>query len=160
MLTTGSIVLYKSNAFFVEQIIEDFFRTPSQPQVETDKQLYLIDNSPTDALRFLADLPVGGGRIYYEHQPSNLGFGKAHNIAIRLAHDRGARYHVIINPDVRFDETVLDTLTSYMEAHEEVGLVSPFVSYPDGRPQQLCKLLPRPWDVLLRRFSFSQWVRN
>lgn len=160
MLTTSSIVLYKSNAFFVEQIIEDFFRTPSQPQVETDKQLYLIDNSPTDALRFLADLPVGGGRIYYEHQPSNLGFGKAHNIAIRLAHDQGARYHVIINPDVRFDETVLDTLTSYMEAHEEVGLVSPFVSYPDGRPQQLCKLLPRPWDVLLRRFSFSQWVRN
>ena len=64
MLTTGSIVLYKSNAFFVEQIIEDFFRMPSQPQVETDKHLYLIDNSPTDALRFLADLPIGKGRIY------------------------------------------------------------------------------------------------
>ncbi|WP_304287803.1 glycosyltransferase family 2 protein [Porphyromonas uenonis] len=144
----------------MEQIIEDFFRTPSQPRVETDKRLYLIDNSPTDEMRYLAELPVGKGRIYYEHQPSNLGFGKAHNIAIRLAHSEGARYHVIINPDVRFDETVLDTLTAYMEEHEEVGLVSPFVYYPDGRPQQLCKLLPRPCDVLLRRFSFSQWVRD
>ena len=160
MLTTGSIVLYKSNAIFVEQIIEDFFQTPSHLQVETAKLLYLIDNSPTDELRYLSELPIGVGRIHYEHQASNEGFGKAHNIAIRRAHAEGARYHVIINPDVRFDETVLDTLTVYMEEHAEVGLVSPLVYYPDGRPQRLCKLLPRPWDVLLRRFSFSQWVRD
>lgn len=160
MLTTGSIVLYKSNATFVEQIIEDFFREPSHRQVETAKLLYLIDNSPTDELRYLAETPVGKGRIYYEHQPSNLGFGKAHNIAIRLAHGKGARYHVIINPDVRFDETVLDTLTAYMESHSEVGLVSPLVYYPDGRPQQLCKLLPRPCDVFLRRFALSKRLRD
>lgn len=160
MLTTGSIVLYKSNATFVEQIIEDFFRELSHQQVETAKLLYLIDNSPTDELRYLAETPVGKGRIYYEHQPSNLGFGKAHNIAIGLAHDKGARYHIIINPDVRFDETVLDTLTAYMESHSEVGLVSPLVYYPDGRPQQLCKLLPRPCDVFLRRFALSKQLRD
>jgi GT2 family glycosyltransferase len=47
-----------------------------------------------------------------------------------------------------------------MENSEQVGLVMPKVLYPDGRLQPLCKLLPSPSTLFLRRFvQFNQnWI--
>jgi hypothetical protein len=40
-----------------------------------------------------------------------------------------------------------------MDARRTVGLIMPKVIYPDGATQHLCKLLPTPLDVVLRRFA-------
>ncbi|MDM7274412.1 hypothetical protein [Sulfurihydrogenibium azorense] len=39
-----------------------------------------------------------------------------------------------------------------METHPDVGNVIPKVDYPDGSIQYLCKLLPTPIDLFVRRF--------
>jgi GT2 family glycosyltransferase len=82
---------------------------------------------------------------------SNLGFGAGHNLAIRRSLET-SRYHLVFNPDVRFGSGVLETLYNYMEANPTIGVVMPKVLYPDGSTQYLCKKLPTPFDLILRRF--------
>lgn len=113
--------------------------------------LCLLDNSRTDVLA--ATAREAGAR--YVHLPSNPGFGAAHNIAIREAIAGGYDYHLVLNPDIAFGPEVIPALAAYMHSHPDVGLVMPDIRYPDGRRQHLCKLLPNPVDLLLRRFMPS-----
>jgi GT2 family glycosyltransferase len=110
-------------------------------------KLYFVDNSPTDDLRQL----ITDDRIEYIFNNANLGFGKAHNIAMTRAL-KESPYHLVLNPDVYFDGGVLEKLYAYMENHPEVGQMMPKILYPDHTVQRLCKLLPSPVDLFLRRF--------
>jgi len=110
--------------------------------------LTLIDNSRDDTLAAVAH--QFGAR--YIHRPDNPGFGAAHNIAIREALDNGSVYHMVVNPDVTFGPEAIPGLHAFMETHPDVGLVMPDIRYPDGSHQHLCKLLPHPGDLLVRRF--------
>jgi GT2 family glycosyltransferase len=137
----GSIVLYKNDPVILIQAINSFLST------DLDIHLYLVDNSPTDELRYL----LTDSRVTYIFNNKNIGFGAAHNIAIKEAL-KTARYHLVLNPDVYFNKGTLEFLYHYLESHPEVGQVMPKVLYPDGSLQYLCKLLPTPYDLILRRF--------
>src|SRR5687768_9325270 len=140
---TGSIVIYKNDLKLLQNAVDSFLKnTP-------DSTLYLIDNSPTN--RYAASFVHP--RIRYIFTRKNIGFGAGHNLALKkiLAEGRSL-YHVVLNPDVYFDDEVFQKLFSYLETHPEVGLVMPKVLYPDGRLQPLCKLLPTPLTLFTRRF--------
>ncbi len=83
----------------------------------------------------------------------NLGYGAAHNLALLNLADVGAEYHVILNPDIMLGNRSLTELAAVMNTRPDVGLLMPRVVYPDGSIQLLCKLLPAPFDLLLRRFA-------
>lgn len=110
--------------------------------------LTLVDNSRDDRLSSVAR--NFGAR--YIHRPDNPGFGVAHNIAIKETLANGATYHLVLNPDISFGPEVLPALHAYMDAHLDIGLIMPDIRYPDGSRQHLCKLLPHPGDLLIRRF--------
>ena len=138
-----SIVLYQNSLVQLKRAINSVLST------KLDVKLYLIDNSPADSLKILSEL---NPRIVYIFNNANLGFGKAHNIAIKETLKEGVPFHLIMNPDIYFDKGVLEELYSFIEKNKDIGLVMPKVLYPDGRIQYLCKLLPTPWDMLGRRF--------
>lgn len=140
---TISVVLYKTPIEHIRQSLRALAR------IAGPIHLYIVDNSPTDALR--SECPVGLSHEYI-HLPSNPGFGTAHNIAIRCAQVLGSKYHLVLNADVDFDGNVLAPMLTYMENHPEVGQMMPKVLNPDGSLQRLCKLVPTPSDLLLRRF--------
>lgn len=108
--------------------------------------IYLVDNSPESARRTFAQ-----ARIRYVHTGKNLGYGAAHNIAIRESIAGGTAFHLVMNSDIIVRAEDIDALYAFMEAHDEVGQLMPHVTYPDGRTQYLCKLLPTPMDVFGRR---------
>ena len=110
--------------------------------------LYLVDNSSNDSLRELASISP---KIVYIHS-DNLGFGHGHNIAISKAMREKVDYHIVINPDVYWEDNVVDELSNYMDTHPNCGLVMPKVLYPNGDLQYLCKLLPTPMNLFGRRF--------
>ncbi len=110
--------------------------------------LYLIDNSPADDARNLISDP----RIIYIFNNQNLGFGAGHNVALKEAMKSSAKYHLVLNPDVYFDQNVISDLYRFMEGDHSIGLTMPKVLYPDGRLQPLCRLLPNPSMLFLRRF--------
>ena len=107
----------------------------------------MIDNSPVDSLKELATL---NSRIIYIFNGANLGFGAGHNVAIeKIA--LHSKYHLILNPDVYFDPSVIEKLYHFIEQYPEIGILSPKVLYPDGSLQYLCRKLPTPLDILLKR---------
>src|SRR4051794_36024192 len=137
-----SVVSYHNDPEQIAQVLRSLTSTP------LDIVVYLIDNSSDDALSDLAR--QFGAR--YIHRPDNPGFGAAHNLAIADALAQSSSYHLVVNPDIVFGVDVLPTLRAYMDAHQDIGLIMPDIRYTDGSRQHLCKLLPRPADLLARRF--------
>lgn len=143
MQINASIVLYQNDEKLLKKAIKSFLNT------NLKVKLYLIDNSPTDILKYLLNLDE---RIEYIFNNNNLGFGKAHNIAIKKSVEENVDYHLILNPDVYFDCEVLEKLSNFMEMNKDVANIMPKVFYPDGKLQYLCKLLPTPKELIFRRF--------
>jgi GT2 family glycosyltransferase len=136
------IVCYHSRPDQVERLLASV--TTARPGM----LVYVVDNSRTDALRALA----GRFGAHYRHQPDNPGYARAHNWALHAAAAAGSRYHFVLNPDVQLPLDGIGKLLGYMEAHPDAGLLAPRVHYPDGRLQPLCKLLPHPLELAVRRF--------
>ena len=110
-------------------------------------KLYLIDNSPTNELQNQVNAP----NVEYIHTKKNLGYGAGNNVAIRKSIGL-AKYHLVLNPDVEFNPNTLEGLFKFMELNSGIGLVMPKVLYENGEVQYLCKKLPAPADLFLRRF--------
>lgn len=139
---TASIVIYKNNLEILKRAVQSFLDSTA------DSILYLVDNSPTDVCK----AHFVHHRIRYIYNNKNIGFGAGHNIALKDALENKSSYHIILNPDVYFEGSVIEKLYSFMERDTRVGLITPKVLYPDGRLQPLCKLLPSPFILFTRRF--------
>lgn len=140
---TASIVIYKNDIDMLKKTVESFLDSTCH------SNLYLIDNSPTNDCREHFVHP----RIRYIFNKKNIGFGAAHNIALQEVLRNGeSDYHIVLNPDVYFDSSVIPQLYHFMEEQRQVGLVMPKVLHPDGRLQPLCRLLPSPFTLFSRRF--------
>lgn len=118
------------------------------------KYLWIVDNSPENSLSDkIATFDTNGKiKISYIHTGANLGFGRAHNIAIEKSITVGSDYHLVMNHDIRFTSDNVTKLVEYMQAHPQVAQVIPNIIYPDGRRQAAVRLLPTPLDVFGRRF--------
>ena len=93
---------------------------------------------------------------------ANLGYGKAHNIAIRETAYEQTAFHLAMNSDIRVQAEDIDAMHDWMIANSQVGQLMPKVLNPDGSQQYLAKRLPAPLDVFGRRFlpSFLMKHRN
>jgi len=116
-------------------------------RVSLKKKILVIDN--TDGGE--AEKSIRNSDAEYIKTDRNLGYGAANNIAID-EWNRRSTYHLVSNPDISFREGTIEKLFRYMEKNTDIGLAMPKVFYPDGRIQHLCKLLPRPRDLFVRRF--------
>ncbi len=139
---TVSIVVYSGTLADVNQLLNN---------LQNDQHVLrwiVVDNGSSDEIR---DAVQAMGGVYVR-PGKNLGFGRGHNLALKQLAGVDAPYHLILNPDIVFDGDALGRLADVMDSHPDVGLVMPKVLYPDGSNQYLCKLLPAPIDLVLRRF--------
>jgi GT2 family glycosyltransferase len=138
---TASIVMYKSDTEELETLLRCVLSS------EAIDKIFLIDNSPTDILK---SLQGRDSRIEYFSNPSNPGFGAAHNIAIKKSINEKFKYHFVVNPDVFFKGDVIFQMINYMEQDKTIGMMMPQILNLDGTIQNLPKLLPSPFSVFLR----------
>lgn len=68
-------------------------------------RIYWIDNSPN----VTHELPICSDKIEYVFNNKNLGYGAAHNIAIRESIYDDIPLHLVINPDILLNAQDLDT---------------------------------------------------
>jgi hypothetical protein len=146
----GSIVCYKSNKDQLKKAINSFLKA------DLNLKLILVDNSPSDELKDILE----DKRVEYIFNPSNPGFGTAHNIAFEKSFEEGAKYHIIINPDIEFKGDIIQEIIKYMDENPDIGVVMPKIIYPDGRIQRLAKLIPRPIEYFVRRFIPFKWLKS
>ena len=116
----------------------------------------IVDNSPENSLATFCH----EHNVHYIFNGKNLGYGAAHNIAIRQSISCRAKYHLVINSDVYFGPDVIDKIVSHMDSNQDIGQLIPRVTYPDGRLQHVVRLLPTPLDVIGRRFLPVSWTRK
>lgn len=78
----------------------------------------------------------------------NVGFGEGHNSVLPSLN---SDYHAIINPDVILRDDVITKMADYMDENADIGLLSPQIRFPDGRPQILGKRAPTPSYLIASR---------
>ena len=147
MLTSSIVVYITSRDVNKENELRTIINCISASIID---RLFVIDNSPTDQLKSFIESQ--SDKIEYIFSNKNLGYGAAHNIALRRAISEKSDYHVVLNSDIYFEKGTIETLKKYMDDDRSIGSVMPMVKYPDGEIQYLCKLQPTPIDLIGRRF--------
>ena len=145
-----SIVLYNNS---YSEVLALVHRVIGSSQIN---RIYLVDNSERPSAKF-----EGMNKVKYIFNKSNIGYGSAHNIAIKESIEQNVKYHIVINPDIYVEQNAIEELSRFMDDNESVGMVMPQVLYPNGDIQYLCKQLPSPSDLFLRRFfSFTDYAKK
>ncbi len=151
---TATIVLYNEDINELSKTIDSFLNT------SISKKLFLVDNSPTDQLKIVANHPD----IEYIFNEKNVGFGAGHNRIINSIKNTST-YHLVLNPDVTFDTKVIPNLIKEIERQDVIALIAPKVIFPDGEHQYTCRKYPTFLELVVRRISllknvFSTWIRK
>lgn len=150
-MITASLVLYKSKPSEVERVL-------GCVEVSVISKVYVVDNSPTDELKVLVEKL--SSKAVYLYGQGNVGYGEGNNIGIRKAMKAGSKYHAILNPDIIFKAEVIDHLVSYLDAHQDAGLIKPQLTHLDGSFEGTSMLLPTPLDTFGRRLLPKAWVEK
>lgn len=146
---TISIVTYKNEVTELMQAVNSALNTT------LNIRLYIIDNSPTNVLEKL----FTDSRIEYIFNNVNIGYGSGHNIAIKKAIDQ-SKYHLVLNPDIYFEEGILKKIISFMNETKGVGLLMPKVCDLDGSIRRIRRLLPTPINVFGKLLPSSAWLKR
>jgi GT2 family glycosyltransferase len=143
-----SVVLYNSSIDELRLLVDTLRKS------DVVRNIYLIDNSPTEneAFRSL--------EVEYIFNARNLGYGKAHNIGLRKSLEQQINYHLVINSDIQFEPDILEKMLAFMNFNSEIAQLMPRVYYPSGEIQYLCKLIPTPMDLIVRRFLPKGWTKK
>lgn len=147
MDVSATIVTYKNDVEVLAQAIESFLNT------KLKVKLYIVDNSGQDYIKNLCQYKG----VEYIQTFKNIGFGAAHNLILKKSELLG-KYHLVLNPDIRFNCGVIESLYEFMESNIQVGNIIPKVLYPDESLQILPKLLPTPFSLLMRVVPFFDFL--
>ena len=142
-MITVSICTYKTDTEELRKCLDSLIS-------EKISNIYIVDNSH---MRYIGEFCKEFSKVQYIPN-DNVGYGAAHNIAIKSAIGVGSKYHLVLNSDVYFDFKVIDKLVKYMEeeGNQNVAQVQPTIVFPDGSLQYTCRLLPTPANLIFRRF--------
>lgn len=143
-----SIVTYRTNLNELKRCIESLNSI-------VVSEIYIIDNSSDNQVYTFAKQ---FGCVYIPSK--NIGYGRAHNIALKKSLEKNVDYHLVINPDVYFDPNVLERLTQIMDDRPDIGQIQPKILYPNGELQYSVRRLPTPFNVFGRRFIPNVLIRS
>jgi len=125
--------------------LEQALASIPNPDPGTSTQVIVVDNASQD----------GSARMVRERFPTvvlieageNLGFARGYNRAVA---ESSGRYLLVLNPDTVVHNSALKTLTTYMDAHPQVGAAGPRLLNSDGSLQYSCRRFPTPIAALFR----------
>ncbi len=104
-----------------------------------DFDITVVDNASSDnSVDMLTTTYFG--KLTLIANSANIGFGKAHNQALRQSN---SRYFMIINPDSKFtDPNTLSRIIEYMDSNKEIGMLGPKILNTDGSLQYSARRFP------------------
>ena len=82
----------------------------------------------------------------------NIGYGRAHNLILQMI---DSDFHLILNPDVTFEEDTLFLALTRMIENQEIKALSPNATDCDGNKQYLCKRYPSVLTLLIRGLGLT-----
>jgi N-acetylglucosaminyl-diphospho-decaprenol L-rhamnosyltransferase len=107
-----------------------------------DLRIVVVDNASSDGSA--AMVREAFPDVTLIANPDNRGFAAATNQGIEIIIGN-IDYVMLLNPDAWLCGDALPTLVTFMEQHPRVGVASPRLLYPDGRPQEAAWHFPTLW---------------
>ncbi|MDN3019195.1 glycosyltransferase family 2 protein [Paenibacillus sp. BSR1-1] len=108
-------------------------------------KIFIVDNNSKDNTLLIVSKYKNNVEVIKMNK--NVGFGAGHNIVL----DRlNSKFHIIVNPDIIINNSVINDMYDYMDEHFNIGLLTPKVKYPNGDMQYLCKRDPNFFDLFIR----------
>jgi N-acetylglucosaminyl-diphospho-decaprenol L-rhamnosyltransferase len=104
---------------------------------QLDLDVTVVDNASGDGSAEMVQLEFPWVRLIRNER--NLGFGAAHNQAMRGA---SGRYLVVLNSDATPLPGALRTLLEVLERHPRIAVAGPKLRYPDGTVQPSRRSFP------------------
>lgn len=139
-MLTASIVTYKVDLDELGRALE--------PLVDVADHIYVVDNAREERIEEFCRRYASV--TYVPHD--NKGYGAGNNAAIRSAMELGADYHLVMNSDLVFGANDLKRMVEYMDSNPHIGLLHPRIVGLNGEDQYTVRLLPTPFDLIVRRF--------
>lgn len=138
-----SVIIVNYNVcYFLEQCLRSVLRASRDISVE----IMVVDNGSVDESRNF--LPERFPEVRFIWTESNLGFGKANNLALQQAK---GEFILLLNPDTLVPENALATCLAFLELHPEAGAVG--MRMFDGRGRYLPESrrgLPDGWTAFFK----------
>jgi len=138
-----SIVTFKTDPLILNGLLDSIL------SARLNLKVFVIDNSPINSIEKVCRR----NNVTYIFNNKNVGFGSGHNIALKQIINL-SKYHLITNTDISFNQNILESLYNFMESDARIGAIMPKILNNNGTIQYLCKLLPMPHNLFLRRFPF------
>ena len=142
-----SLVLYHNSVSDIQRLLA------SIEMIKVDFDFYIVDNSQNENL---SNLFSSKENYFYTKLDENEGFARGHNRILKKIKDQ-YKYHLIINPDVYFENDVVTPLFEYLENDPEAVQIVPKILNEDESIQFTYKIEPRPFDLIARRFLPKNW---
>ncbi len=142
MIVTASVVLYKTNS---EDIYNILTSLTGSPLIST---IFIVDNSPE-----MVDFDFSNFENVKYIKSDNIGYGAGHNLVLNKIVNQSS-YHLVLNPDVTFSPLIINKLIEKMQSDHKIGLLMPKILNNEHLTQKLCKLIPNPINLFIRRFKF------
>ena len=158
-MLTISIVVYKPNFKILERALDSIFISLSQNPILLEKsQIIIIDNGNQ---RNILDSTVStyldkGLQINIVSSVDNIGYGKAHNLAIL---NSLSKYHLILNPDVILNSDALKIGLGYLERNKDVAAINPKCFDDNNKIQYIAKTYPNLLILLVRGVA-PKFIKN
>lgn len=140
-MITASLVLYNSPEEQIKRILDCVQKS------EIDR-IFVFDNSTDPKSKAICEAFSKVTFTYHE----NTGYGGTHNLGIKEAVQLKSDYHLVVNPDIYFEPQTITELKKFMDDNPDCAQIMPKITYPDGSLQYLCKMIPSPSDLFIKRF--------
>lgn len=143
-----SIIIVNYN---VKEFLQNLIHSIEKASSNLTKEIIIVDNASDDgSVEFIkAKFP----QIKLIANQTNLGFGKANNIALKLA---TGKYILLINPDTLVAEDTFEKMIQFLESHPSAGLAGCKILNPDGTLQLACRRsFPGPWTSFTKVTGLS-----
>lgn len=147
-MTDVSVVIVNWNT---RQMALDCIRSIYETAGDCRIQVILVDNASEDGSA--SAIREQCSQTVVIENTENIGFAGGNNVGIAYAE---GRYICLINSDVIVLEGCLKTLTDYMDANSEAGIVGPKLLWKDRTLQWSCRKFPSLWNTFCPAVGLTQ----
>jgi len=144
MRVSASIVIYNEDEATLSKAINSFLT------LDIDKELIIVDNSPSTLLKEFCE---NFDNVEYIYSNVNIGFGAGHNLAFQNM-KKASDIHIIINPDVYFDNEIKDYFI-WMSKVDNISISVPRVYFPNNVYQHTIRKLPTLLTLIKRKLNIK-----
>jgi len=111
-----------------EQWIDKCFASLINSAIPT--RILAIDNASSDTT--VSSIKERFPQVQVIETGSNLGFGKANNIGLKIAVEENADYVFLLNQDAWIESDAIQKLVAVAEKNKDYGIISPFHMLPEN----------------------------